>query len=103
VPDQPAHGPAGDRCVTGDDRFADERVFDAVERANHATIARAIPECFAKPRHQRRKARLGNMNAGPESGVQLIVPYGVRQVLDENYQQLECFRRQMGVDPLPSY
>ncbi len=89
--------------MTGDDRVADERVADTVERANHAAIARVIPECFAKLRHQRRKARLGNMNAGPKSRVELIVRYSVRLVLDENDQQVERFRRKVDVDPLPSY
>ena len=89
--------------MAGDDRLSDERVADAVQRANHATIVRGIAERLAKLRDERRKARLGDMNAGPERGVQLLVRHGVRLVPDEDQQQLERFRREMDVDPLPSH
>ena len=62
-----------------------------------------IAERFAKLRDERCKARLGDMNAGPERGVQLLVWYGVRLVPDEDQQQVERFRREMDVDPLPSH
>ena len=74
-----------------------------MQRANDATTVSGIAERFAKLRDERRKARLGDMNAGPERGVQLLVRYGVRLVPDEDQQQVERLRREVDVDPLPSH
>jgi len=89
--------------VIGDDRIADERVANAVQRANHATIARGIAERFAKLSDQRGKTGLGDMNAGPERSVQLVVRHGVRLVPDEDQQQIERFRRKVHIDSLASH
>ena len=89
--------------MAGDGRLADKGVADAVQRPNHATIFGGIAERFAELRDERRKARLGDMHAGPERGVQLRMRYRVWLVPDEDQQQLERFRREMDQStPFPS-
>ena len=43
------------------------------------------------------------MHAGPQRGVQLIVRDGVGLIPDEDQQQIECFRREMDLAPVPSH
>ena len=60
-----------------------------MEGPNHTTIARSIAEGLAELGDERGKTRFGNVDAGPQRGVEWVVADGVRLVPDEDQQQIE--------------
>jgi hypothetical protein len=57
----------------------------------------------AQLRDERGQARLGDMDAGPEDRMQLLVRHGIRPVSDEGQQQVERLWRERDVDPRSSH
>src|SRR5262249_33895782 len=91
---------SGGPRFAGDNGFSDERITHAVQRPNEAPAVRVVAERFAKLRDERGEARLRDMNAGPQRGVEPLVRYRVRLAVDQDQQQVERFRRQIDPSPL---
>ena len=74
-----------------------------MERPNHAAIVGRIAKRFAKLSDERRKARLGDVNARPQRRVKRVVRDSVRLVRYQNQEQIERFWWEVDLAPAAAH